>query len=181
MINNRIRHYHQKIEELDHEIKVKKKSLKDSINNNNFNMQVNNFIFHSKEKTFKSIRNTQIKKFDNLLANKNLPSNTPEDSNQDPFEDKWVYNLSNKPLLVAEKSLLQKGPKFAITPTTLLSLTILLPPRTFAILWMKILLSSQLIVWSITPKSNICLPIIATNQKLPNQTYPKKKGRPCVV
>ena len=31
----------------------------------------------------------------------------------------WVINLSQKPLTVAERSLLEKGPKFAPTPQTI--------------------------------------------------------------
>ena len=35
------------------------------------------------------------------------------------IQDKWVINLSKKELTPEEKSLLQKGPKFAATPATI--------------------------------------------------------------
>ena len=35
------------------------------------------------------------------------------------IQDKWVINLSKKELTPEEKSLLQKGPKFAVTPATI--------------------------------------------------------------
>ena len=109
-------------------------------------MQVNNCLFHSKGKTFKAVRSAQIKTFNYLLDNKYTPPNTLEDPNYDSIKDKGVYNLSSKPLSVAEKSLLKKGPTFAITPTTCLSLTILLPPNTSTITWVKTLLLSKLTV-----------------------------------
>ena len=41
------------------------------------------------------------------------PSTTPS------IQDKWVINLSKKELAPEERSLLQKGPKFVVTPTTI--------------------------------------------------------------
>ena len=35
------------------------------------------------------------------------------------IQDKWVINLSKKEIAPQEKSLLQKGPKFAVTPATM--------------------------------------------------------------
>ena len=35
------------------------------------------------------------------------------------IQDKWVINLSKKELTFEEKPLLQKGPKFAVTPATI--------------------------------------------------------------
>ena len=35
------------------------------------------------------------------------------------IQDKWVINFSKKELTAEEKSLLQKGPKFAVTPATI--------------------------------------------------------------
>ena len=35
------------------------------------------------------------------------------------IQDKWVINLSKKDLMPEEKSLLQKGPEFAVTPATI--------------------------------------------------------------
>ena len=43
--------------------------------------------------------------------------NTPSTSSN--IQDKWVINLSKKELTLEEKALLQKGPKFAVTPATI--------------------------------------------------------------
>ena len=40
-------------------------------------------------------------------------------STSSSIQDKWVINLSKKELTHEEKSLLQKGPKFVVTPTTI--------------------------------------------------------------
>ena len=40
-------------------------------------------------------------------------------STSSSIQDKWVINLSEKELTHEEKSLLQKGPKFAVTPATI--------------------------------------------------------------
>ena len=40
-------------------------------------------------------------------------------STSSSIQDKWVINLSKKELTHEEKSLLQKGPKFAVTPATI--------------------------------------------------------------
>ena len=64
---------------------------------------------------------------------------TSSDPNLDSIEEKWAYSLSSKPLSPAEKSLLQKGPEFAITPTTPQSLTILVIPSTFVTLLVRTL------------------------------------------
>ena len=53
----------------------------------------------------------QIKKFE-FLHNSPLYKNIPV---PDIIRKKWVINLSSKPLPDAEQSLLQKGPKFAVS------------------------------------------------------------------
>ena len=40
-------------------------------------------------------------------------------STSSSIQGKWVINLSKKELTTEEKSLLQKGPKFAVTPATI--------------------------------------------------------------
>ena len=40
-------------------------------------------------------------------------------STSSSIQDKWVVNLSKKELTPEERSLLQKGPKFAVTPATI--------------------------------------------------------------
>ena len=83
-------------------------------------------IFNNKEKTFLQYKNTQIKKLKNHIfrASTTTPEiaskvastfNTAVTSSTSSIQDKWVINLSKKELTSEEKSLLQKGPKFAVT------------------------------------------------------------------
>ena len=44
------------------------------------------------------------------------PSRFPHGSSNEEPNPKWVINLSNKPLTPAERSILAKGPNFAVTP-----------------------------------------------------------------
>ena len=62
LVYNRIRDYQNKIEHLGNEIKVRKNSLKHSIENDMLSTQIEQFLLQSKEKTFRSTRSTQIKK-----------------------------------------------------------------------------------------------------------------------
>ena len=70
-----------------------------------------NIIGKSKEKVFKITKNCQIKKFIYLQKHPRY-RNTPV---PDVIRKKWVINLSSKPLSDGEQSLLQKGPKFAVS------------------------------------------------------------------
>jgi len=47
----------------------------------------------------------------------NLTKETETHHSTSASKDKWVVNLSNKPLSSAERSILEKGPKFAPTPS----------------------------------------------------------------
>ena len=60
---------------------------------------------------FKITKNCQIKKFNHLLQQPRY-RNTPV---PDIIRKKWVINLSSKPLSDGEQSILQKGPKFAVS------------------------------------------------------------------
>ena len=60
---------------------------------------------------FKITKNCQIKKF-TYLQKQPRYRNTPV---PDIIRKKWVINLSSKPLSDGEQSLLQKGPKFAVS------------------------------------------------------------------
>ena len=94
--------------------------LKDQVKNNN-----------NKEKTFLHYKNTQIKKLKHLISRSSTTTEktaskttktfntavTPSTSSN--IKDKWVINLSKKDLTPEEKALLQKGPKFAVTPATI--------------------------------------------------------------
>ena len=44
------------------------------------------------------------------------PSRPPQGSSHEEPNPKWVINLSNKPLTPAQRSVLAKGPNFAVTP-----------------------------------------------------------------
>ena len=72
---------------------------------------ITNQITKTKEMVFKTTKTCQVKKFNFL---KRTPSyrNTPV---PDIIKKKWVINLSSKPLTDGEQSLLQKGPKFAVS------------------------------------------------------------------
>ena len=75
---------------------------------------ITNQITKTKEKVFKTTKAHQVKKFNFL---KKIPAyrNTPV---LDIIKKKWVINLSSKPLMDGEQSLLQKGPKFAVSSST---------------------------------------------------------------
>ena len=44
------------------------------------------------------------------------PNRLPQGSSQEYPNPKWVINLSNKPLTPAQRSVLAKGPNFAVNP-----------------------------------------------------------------
>ena len=90
-----------------------------------------NIIFNNKEKTFLQYKNTQIKKLKHLiyrsstttskmaLETTNTFNTAFTSSTSSSIQDKWVINLSKKELTPEEKSLLQKGLKFAVTPANI--------------------------------------------------------------
>ena len=90
-----------------------------------------NIIFNNKEKTFLQYKNTQIEKLKHLISRSytttskmaskttNTFNTAVTSSTSSSLEEKWVINLSKKELTPEEKSLLQKGPKFAVTPSTI--------------------------------------------------------------
>ena len=50
-------------------------------------------------------------------ATPHLPSNRlPQGSSNEDPNPKWVINLASKPLTPAQRSVLAKGPNFAVTP-----------------------------------------------------------------
>ena len=59
-----------------------------------------------------NIKARHDKKLNNLNTSHNCPTGVVDKNN-------WVVNLSKKPLLHSERSLLEKGPKFAPTPSKL--------------------------------------------------------------
>ena len=87
-----------------------------------------NIIFNNKEKTFLQYKNTHIKKLKHLISRSSTTTckiasktintfNTAATSSS--IQDKWVINFSKKELTPEEKSVLQKDPKFAVTPATI--------------------------------------------------------------
>ena len=76
-------------------------------------------------------KNTQIKKLRNLISRASTTTSKMTSKTTNTFntavtssaylsiQEKWVINLSKKELTPEEMSLLQKGPKFAVTPATI--------------------------------------------------------------
>ena len=51
----------------------------------------------------------------------NPPNRLPQGSSPEDPNPKWVINLSSKPLTPAQRSVLAKGPNFAVSPSNLLT------------------------------------------------------------
>ena len=111
-----------------------KASIKSKCNNKNF-IKVSNIICKSKEKVFKITKSCQIKKF-TYLQNQPKYRNMPV---PDIIRKKWVINLSSKPLSDGEQSLLQKGPKFAVSSTKVPLMCTLQLPKESVMNLMRIL------------------------------------------
>ena len=99
--------------------------------------QCSNFINKVREDRFNKVKARQVSKF-NLLQNRNKNkqsqamqtnnrtiegvnanignNNSSNRQDRDRDLDKWVINLSNKELTSGQKSVLAKGPNYAITP-----------------------------------------------------------------
>ena len=90
-----------------------------------------NTIFNNKKKTFLEYKNTLIKKLKQLISiastttsmmaskTTNTFNTTAISSTISSIQYKWVINLSKKELTPEEKSLIQKGLKFAVYPATI--------------------------------------------------------------
>ena len=110
ILNSWVRQCNKIIDKLQSQINKIKTSIKNKCSNKDF-MDISNIIVKSKEKVFKITKNCQIKKFTYLQEHPRY-RNTPV---PDIIRKKWVINLSSKPLSDGEQSLLQKGPKFAVS------------------------------------------------------------------
>ena len=110
ILNSWVRQCNKIIDKLQSQISKIKTSVKNNCNNKDF-IDISNIINKSREKVFKITKNCQIKKF-NYLQDHPKYRNTPV---PDIIRKKWVINLSSKPLSDGEQSLLQKGPKFAVS------------------------------------------------------------------
>ena len=130
LIHNRIKCTNIKINHLQTEVANTKTSLQQKLDEPTFtNLQ--STTFNNKEKTFLQYKNTQIKKLKHLISRcstttSKMASKTTNtfntavtSSTSSSIQDKWVINLSKKELTPEEKSLLQKGPKFAVTLATI--------------------------------------------------------------
>ena len=110
ILNSRVRYCNRIIKKLESHINKIKASLKNRFNNKGFK-DIVEVIYKSKEKVFKITKSRQIKKFNHLQQQPRY-RNTPV---PDIIRKKWVINLSSKPLSNGEQSILQKGPKFAVS------------------------------------------------------------------
>ena len=110
ILNSCIRQCNKIIDNLKVQINKIRTIIKSKCNNKDFT-DVSNIICKSKEKVFKITENCQIKKF-TYLQKQPRYRNTPV---PDIIRKKWVINLSSKPHSDGEQSLLQKGPKFAVS------------------------------------------------------------------
>ena len=130
LIHNRIQCTNIKINHLQTEIANTKTSLQQKLGEWTFT-DLLNIIFSNKEKTFLQYKNTQIKKLNQLISRSSTTTSKVASKTTNTFntavtsstyssiQDKWVINLSKKELTPEEKSLLQKGPMFAVTPSTI--------------------------------------------------------------
>ena len=130
LIHNRIKCTNIKINHLQTEIGNTKTSLQQKLNEPTFT-NLCNTIFKNKEETFLQYKNTQIKKLKHLISRSSTTTSKIASKTTNTFntaftssksshiQDKWVTNLFKKELTPEEKSLLQKGPKFAVTPATI--------------------------------------------------------------
>ena len=129
-MHNKIKCTNIKINHLQTEIANTKTSLQLKLDEPTFT-DLLNIILNNKEKMFLQHKNTQTKKLKHLISRSSTTTskmalmttntfNTAVTSSTSPcIQVKWVINLSKKKLTPKEKSLLQKGPKFAVTPATI--------------------------------------------------------------
>ena len=110
ILNSRVRGCNRIIKKLETHIDKIKSNIKGKLNNKDFK-DIVEVIHKSREKVFKTTKNRQIRKFHHLQQQPRY-RNTPV---PDVIRKKWVINLSSKPLSDGEQSILQKGPKFAVS------------------------------------------------------------------
>ena len=130
LIQNGIKCTNIKINHLQTETANTKTSLQQKVDEPTFT-DLQNINFNNKEKTFLQYKNTQVKKLKHLMSRSStttpkmafMTTNTfntaVTSSTSSSIQDKWVINLSKKELTPEEKCLLQKGPRFAVTPATI--------------------------------------------------------------
>ena len=107
---NGVRYCNRIIKKLQTHIDKIQTGIKNKFNNKDFK-DIVEVIHKSREKVFKITKNHQIKKFNHLQQQpryRNMPV-------PDIIRKKWVINLSSKPLSDGGQSILQKGPKFAVS------------------------------------------------------------------
>ena len=130
LIHNRIKCTNIKINHLQTDITNTKISLQQKLDEPTFT-DILIIIFNNKEKTILQYKSTQINKLKLLTSRSSTTASKMASKTTNTFktavtfstslsiQDKWVINLSKKELTPEEKSLLQKGPKFAVTPATI--------------------------------------------------------------
>ena len=121
LLHNRIKCKNIKINHLQTEIANTKTSVQQKLDEPTFT-DLLNIIFNSKVETFLQYTNTQIKKLKLFISRSSTKTSKMASKTtavtSSSIKDKWVINLSKKELTLEKKSLLQKGPKFAVTPAT---------------------------------------------------------------
>ena len=125
LIHNRIKCTNIKINHLQTEIANTNTSLQQKLDESTFTI-LQNTIFSNREKTFLQYKNTQIKKLKYLISRAskitskttNTFNTAATSSTSSSNQEKLIINLSKKELTPKDKSLLQKGPKFAVIPAT---------------------------------------------------------------
>ena len=110
ILNSHVRGCNRIIKKLETHIDKIKSNIKGKLNKKDFK-DIVEVIHKSREIVFKTTKNCQIKKFYHLQQQPRY-RNTPV---PDVIRKKWVINLSSKPLSDGEQSILQKGPKFAVS------------------------------------------------------------------
>ena len=92
---------------------------------NSFKKSMDSFTIQKKRFT-QPLRPKKLKKLTKPISVKTAASRKPD---QDSLRGKWVYNLSSKPLTSVGKSPLQKGPKFAITLSSIPTIEYITPTK----------------------------------------------------
>ena len=110
ILNSYVRQCNKIIDNLEVQISKIKTSINSKCNSKDF-IDVCNIIYKSKEKVFKITKAAKLKNSPTYKDNQD----TGTLQYPDIIRKKWVINMSSKPLSNGEQSLLQKGPKFAVS------------------------------------------------------------------
>ena len=170
ILNCRVRHCNNIIKDLKSQINQIQDKLKGITSKTEFN-NITKQITKTKERVFNTTKTRQIKKF-NFLKKTPAYRNTPV---PDIIRKKWVINLSSKPLTDGEQSLLQKGPKFAVSSSRV-PLTEYIAVTKESVMSLVRTLLVRTVQRSTKKLKRSCT---ATKRRNPSlKTSPKRRGRP---